>query len=98
MIADVAPGLYATLVVDGAVKATAKCPQKYICPGGTARQSINPADVPLGDPTIVPCPRGMWTRGQGSTVDSLCGKSQQAPDMYCSSERPVPASMCLSPS
>ena len=41
-------------------------------PGGTAKQSIDPANVPAGDPSIVRCPRGTWTQGMGAALDSLC--------------------------
>jgi hypothetical protein len=66
--------VFATSVVGGIVRATAKCPQKYYCPGGTAQQSVDVNNIPANDPTIVRCPRGLWTEGLGTNVVSLCGE------------------------
>jgi hypothetical protein len=43
-------------------------------PGGTARQSVDLANLPASDPTLVRCPRGMWTQGLGSNNVDSCGK------------------------
>jgi hypothetical protein len=74
----IAPGYYASVMVNGSVQDMRPCPQGYYCPGGQVLQAFTP-DTPnpdLAPPvgTIFKCPYDMWTIDVGSTAPEQCCK------------------------
>lgn len=71
------PTFAPALVVDGIVKSTRLCPQKYLCPGGQATKAFDPSQPSnLNGTSMTLCADGTWTAELGASYPSECCKSK----------------------
>jgi hypothetical protein len=71
----VLPGSYPASMENGIIKSTARCPQRFYCPGGPATAPFDPrTPSATATTTVVQCPSDLWTVDVGASRAEQCSK------------------------